>query len=134
MAANEAGAIQSLRTYGSAQTAFSAVNNQSYATLAQLTNVASGGYLDNRWTGNMRFNGYTYTENQAIPGAPAAATSNVPGGFGCKATPTTPDSTGRYDYGIASDQVVRFVGVPGAALPPRCGAAACNAGDAIGKQ
>ena len=34
MAANESGAIQGCRTVGSAEVAFSAVNNQNYATLA----------------------------------------------------------------------------------------------------
>jgi prepilin-type N-terminal cleavage/methylation domain-containing protein len=134
MAANEAAAIQSLRTYGSAQTSFAATNNQMYGTLAELTNGASGEYLDNRWTGSLTFNGYVYAENQPIAGASAASAAPVPDGFGCTATPSGPDSTGRYIYGIASDQVVRFLGVAGAANPPKCGAAPCAAGDPIGKQ
>jgi type IV pilus assembly protein PilA len=133
MAANEAGAIQSLRTFGSAETAFAATNNQMYASIAQLTDVANGGYLDSRWTG-LSFNGYTFAEDQAIAGAPAAATAAAPDGFGCTGTPNTPDSTGRFTYGIASDQVVRFLAVAGAANAPKCGAADCAAGDPIGKQ
>ncbi len=134
MASNEAGALQSLRTYGSAQTAFAATNNQQYGTLAELTDVNSGGYLDNRWLGSVSFNGYTYAEDQAIAGAPLAAAAAVPDGFGCTGTPNMADSTGRYVYGIASDQVVRFLSVPGTANPPLCGAAPCVAGDPIGKQ
>ena len=134
MAANEAAAIQSLRTYGSAQTAFAATNSQMYGTLAQLTDEANGGYLDNRWTDSITFNGYVFEENQAIPGAPAAAAVPAPDGFGCIATPLTPDSTGRYVYGIASDQVVRFLAVAGTANAPMCGGAPCEAGDPIGKQ
>jgi type IV pilus assembly protein PilA len=136
MASNEAAAIQSLRTYGSAQTAFAATNNQLFGTLAELTDVINGGYLDNRWdpAGTLTFNGYVYADDQAIVGPPAAASANVPDGFGCTATPSTADSTGRYVYGIASDQVVRFQAVAGAANAPKCGAAACVAGDPIGKQ
>lgn len=134
MAANEAAAIQSLRTFGSAQTAFAATNNQMYGTLAELTNIASGGYLDNRWTGSLTFNGYVFAENQPIAGASGAAANPVPDGFGCTATPSRPDSTGRYIYGIASDQVVRFLGVAGSADPPLCGGAPCVAGDPVGKQ
>ena len=134
MAANEAAAIQSLRAYGSAQTAFAATNNQMYGTLAQLTDAANGGYLDNRWTGSAAFNGYVYAENQAISGAPEAAAASAPDGFGCTATPLKPGSTGRYIYGIASDQVVRFLGVAGEGAAPMCGAGACAAGDPIGKQ
>ena len=73
MAANEAAAIQSLRTYGSAQIAFAATNNQMYGTLDQLTDAVDGGYLDNRWTGSAAFNGYVFAENQSIAGAPEAA-------------------------------------------------------------
>jgi prepilin-type N-terminal cleavage/methylation domain-containing protein len=136
MAANEAGAVQSLRTYGSAQTAFAATNNQLYGTLAQLTDVVNGGYLDNRWdpAGTLTFNGYLYAVDQAIAGAPGAAAAAVPDGFGCTGTPKTADSTGRYQYGIASDQVVRFLAVSGGANAPKCGAADCVAGDPIGKQ
>jgi prepilin-type N-terminal cleavage/methylation domain-containing protein len=134
MAANEAGAIQSLRTYGSAQTAFAATNNQLYGTFAQLTDVNTGAYLDSRWIG-LSFNGYTFAEDQQIAGAPLAATAAVAaGGFGCTGTPTNPDSSGRFIYGIASDQVVRFLNVAGSAPFPKCGAADCDPGDPIGKQ
>jgi hypothetical protein len=121
-----------LRAYGSAQAAFAATNNQFYGTLAQLTDAGNGGYLDSRWTGSAAFNGYVFSENQAIPGAPGTAAAPAPEGFGCIATPTRPDSTGRYVYGIASDQVVRFIAVAGTADAPACGSAACAAGNPIG--
>jgi type II secretory pathway pseudopilin PulG len=133
MAANETAAIQSLRTYGSAQAAFAATNNQMYGTLAQLTDAGNGGYLDNRWAESAAFNGYIFSENQAIPGAPGTAADPAPEGFGCLATPVRPDSTGRYIYGIASDQVVRFIAVAGTASAPACGSAPCAAGSPIGK-
>ena len=133
MAANEASAIQSCRTYGSAQTAYAAVNNQMYGTIAQLTDVNAGSYLDSRWTTGT-FNGYTFADGQTVTGAPAAATAAVPNGFGLTGTPTGAASTGRYIYGIASDQVVRYEGVVGGATPPMCGAAACAAGNPIGTQ
>jgi type IV pilus assembly protein PilA len=130
MAANEAGAIQGCRTIGSAEVAYAAVNNQQYAAIANLTNAATGGFLDTRFNGS--FNGYAYTAG-AVAGAPAAATAAIPAGFAFTATPATVDSTGRYTYGIAADQVVRYLAT-GAAPAPMCGAAACAGGDPIGKQ
>jgi prepilin-type N-terminal cleavage/methylation domain-containing protein len=132
MAANEAGAVQSLRTYGSAQTAFAATNNQQYGTIAELTDATNGAYLDSRWVG-LSFNGYTYAADQPVVGAPAAAAQAVPAGFGVTATPNTADSSGRYVYAIASDQVVRYEGPAGSAPAAKCGAADCTAGDPIGK-
>ncbi len=131
MAANEASAIEGCRTVGSAQVAFAAVNNQMYTTLTILTSTVNGAYLDSRFTG--AFNGFRYADGQTVAGAPAAATTAVPGGFGVTATPTTADSTGRYVYGIAADQVVRYQSVAGTAQPPVCGAAPCASGDPIGK-
>ncbi len=131
MAANEAGAIQACRTIGSAEIAYAAVNNQQYTNLATLTSTTAGGFLDSRFTG--AFNGYSFTENATITGAPAAATTAVPAGFGFQANPTTPDSTGRYSYGIAADQVVRYMGEAGEAPPAKCGADDCAPGDPIGK-
>jgi type IV pilus assembly protein PilA len=128
MAANEAGAIQGCRTIGSAEVAYAAVNNQMYTNLATLTNTASGGYLDARFTGN--FNGYGYATG-TVAGAPAAATAALPNGFTWVATPATAGSTGRYSYGIAADQVVRYLaGTPA----PMCGTSACAAGAGIGTQ
>ena len=123
MAANEAGAIQGCRTAGSAEAAFAAVNNQTYTTLA---NLVAGGYLDSRF--NASFNGYAYADGKTIN---QTTTSGV-GGFGIEGTPTAADSTGRYIYGIAADQVVRYEGLAGSATAPKCGTNTCNAGDPIG--
>jgi type IV pilus assembly protein PilA len=124
MAANESGSIQGCRTVGSAEVAYSAVNNQSYATLA---NLQAGGFVDSRFTGANGFNGYIYAD-AAVNNGPVA-----PGGFCVTATPSTPDSTGRYTYGINADQIVRFIAVAGTAAAPKCGAANCAANDPIGK-
>jgi len=123
MAANESGAIQGLRTVGSAEVAYSAINNQSYGTLATLV---TAGNLDSRFTSTGGFNGYTYAD-AAVNSGPVA-----PGGFGVTSTPSTADSTGRYIYGINADQIVRYVGLAGSAQVPKCGAAACAANSAIG--
>jgi len=131
MAANEAGAIQGCRTIGSAEVAYAAVNNQQYATIATLTSTAAGGFLDTRFNGS--FNGYSYA-NGAVAGAPAAATAAVPNGFTWVATPVTAGSTGRYTYGIAADQVVRYLSAVGGAPAAKCGAADCVAGSPIGSQ
>jgi len=48
------------------------------------------------------------------------------------ASPLTAGSTGRYDYGISADQVVRYMGMDGATVEAMCGASACAAGDPIG--
>jgi type IV pilus assembly protein PilA len=132
MAANEAGAVQGCRTVGSAEVAYAAVNNQMYTNFTTLTNSVNGSYLDSRYTGN--FNGYSYAEDQAVSGASTTASAVVPNGFGVVATPTNPDSNGRFIYGIAADQVVRFQTVAGGADAPLCGTAACASGDPIGKQ
>jgi type IV pilus assembly protein PilA len=131
MAANEAGAIQGCRTIGSAEVAYAAVNNQQYADMDTLTNAASGGFLDTRFSS--AFNGYSYAAD-TVDGAPDAATAALPAGFAFLATPSTADSTGRFKYGIAADQVVRYEGAAGDAPEAKCGASDCAAGDPIGKQ
>ncbi len=132
MAANEAGAIQGCRTIGSAEVAYAAVNNQMYTDLTTLTDTSNGGFLDERY--NSAFNGYHYSALDTVTGAPAAASAALPDGFGFQAQPNTADSTGRYDYGIAGDQVVRYLAVSGDADAPKCGTADCEAGDPIGTQ
>jgi type IV pilus assembly protein PilA len=123
MAANESGAIQGCRTVGSAEVAYSAVNNQNYAALALLQ---AGGFVDSRFTSANGFNGYIYAD-AAVNGAAVA-----PGGFGVTATPATAASTGRYVYGINADTIVRYVAAVGGAAAPKCGAADCAANDPIG--
>jgi prepilin-type N-terminal cleavage/methylation domain-containing protein len=131
MAANEAGAIQGCRTVGSAEVAYAAVNNQMYTDLTTLTSTASGGFLDSRFTGG--FNGYGYATG-TVAQAPTAAAAALPDGFQWVATPTTGGSTGRYSYGIAADQVVRYLAASSGAPAPKCGTSDCAAGDPIGKQ
>ena len=128
MSANEAGAIQGCRTIGSAEVAYAAVNNQMYTTLVTLCDPNLGAFLDARFNGGT-FNGYTYAAG-LLGGAVPAAVATLPNGFGFEGTPAAADSTGRYIYGIASDQVVRFVGVAGAAPAPT----GLGPGDPIGKQ
>lgn len=115
-AANEAGAIQGCRTIGSAEIAYSATQNQQYSDLATL---ATGNFLDSRFTTGM--NGYTYAALADVTGT--TADGALPGAFGFSATPGT--GAGRYTYGIAPDQVVRW---QGSTLPT-----GVTAGDPIGK-
>ena len=128
MAANETGAIAGLRTIGSAQVAYSAVNNGMYGTIVDLVNNNN---IDTRFS--TQFNGYGYLGGVVI-GAPAGgfttATAGVINGF--TTTPVTPGSTGRFDYGMGSDLVVRLQVVHGAAPAPMCGTVACVPGDPIG--
>ncbi len=126
MAANEAGAVEGVRTIGSAEAAYAAVNNQQYAALQTLVD---GTFLDTRYAdASAGFNGYKYAAG-TVTGAPAAATAALPNGFAFTGTPITADSTGCFIYGIAADQVVRFVNVAGTASAP----AGMSAGDPIGK-
>jgi prepilin-type N-terminal cleavage/methylation domain-containing protein len=120
MAANESGAIQGCRTVGSAEIAYAAVNNQQYVVIDTLV---TGSYLDSRFNSG-GLNGYTYAAG-TVTGAPAAATAALPAGFAFLASPATAGSTGRYTYGIAADQVVRYIGTP---IPT-----GVTAGDPIGK-
>ena len=113
MAANEASAIQGCRTVGSAEVAYSAVNNQAYASLDDLV---TGKFLDERFTNPEGFNGYVYEDGAALA---------LPGVFEYASNPKTTDSTGRYNYTISVDQVVRYGDQP---------ATGNSAGDAIGQQ
>jgi type IV pilus assembly protein PilA len=126
MAANESSAIQGLRTVGSAEVAYAAVNNQSYADLATLSGQ---NFLDSRYTGN-GFNGYSFA-----PGAVTNGTIFDANIAGFLAQPLTPGSSGRYDYGISADQVVRYMGLnagSSSATDAMCGTSVCGAGDPIG--
>ncbi|MEJ2109846.1 MAG: prepilin-type N-terminal cleavage/methylation domain-containing protein [Acidobacteriota bacterium] len=126
MAANESGAIQGCRTVGSAEMAFASVNNQTFTTLQALVD---GGYLDSRFgSGATGFNGYNYAEGNTVTGATNFdATIQA-----VLATPLNADSSGRYNYGIGADQVVRYMGVAGGADPAKCGVQDCVNGDPIG--
>ncbi len=120
-AANEAAAIEGCRTIASAEISYASTNNQQYTDLATLV---AGNYLDSRFGSSGAINGYTYTTGDVLgttlDGAPPAS-------FGFIATPTL--GMGRFLYGIAPDQVVRFQGaVAGWSLPT-----GVVAGDPIGK-
>jgi prepilin-type N-terminal cleavage/methylation domain-containing protein len=126
MAANEATSIQSLRTVGSAEIAYAATQNQQYT---DMTSLVAGGYLDSRFTGTGYINGFTYTPtcDDTITGAPLTGALTPPTNFGVLATPNT--GLGRYTYGIAPDQVVRFEGVAAGSTYP----AGSSEGSPIGK-
>jgi len=128
MAANESSAIQGVRTIGSAEVAYAAVNNQTYTDLATLV---TNGNLDSRFDpASGGLNGYTY----AASADASLGNTTVPDGFGFMADPQP--SKGRYDYGIGPDQVVRYLGVstnaPNGTVAAMCGAQACTSGDPIG--
>jgi hypothetical protein len=106
---------------GSAEIAYAAVNNQSYT---DLTTLVSGNYLDGRFTNTNGFNGYTYASGTVISGVGVGA---PPDGFEFLATPRS--GGGRYEYGIAPDQVVRYISATSGAAAP----AGLNPGDPIGK-
>jgi len=128
MATNEAAAIQACRTIGTAEIAFAAVNNQVYTDLTTLT---AQNFLDARFTGGI--NGYQFAAGTVTSGVGAGA---LPTGFEFVATATT--GAGRYDYGIAPDQVVRFLGVSaqapaGTVIPVDGSGNPMAVGDPIGK-
>jgi|WetSurMetagenome_2_1015567.scaffolds.fasta_scaffold26433_2 prepilin-type N-terminal cleavage/methylation domain-containing protein len=128
MAANEAGAIQGLRTVGSAEIAYAATNNQMFVDLPSL--IAQN-FLDSRYTNGI--DGYTYADTDVTTDTAvtfAATTAAGTANFAVVATPLA--NMGRFDYGIATDQVVRYIGVnanaaAGTALP-----AGAVAGSGIG--
>ena len=121
-AANEASATQGCRTIGSAEIAFSATNNQQYT---DVTSLVSGNFLDARFSSTGSINGYTYASGDVLGTTMDGA---APTSFGFIATPSG-SGNGRFLYGIAPDQVVRFQGAAsGSTLP-----SGVTAGDPIGK-
>jgi len=123
MAANESGAIQGCRTVGSAEVAYAAVNNANYASLEDLR---TAGFVDSRFT-DTGFNGYGY-EDGAVNGVSTFGGDD----FAVQATPGSPDKSGRYVYGISTDQIVRYIEAAGTADPPSCGSGPCTGGEPIG--
>ncbi len=121
-AANEAGGIQGCRTIGSAEIAFAATNNQNFT---DLTSLCAGAFLDSRFSTSDTnpINGYSY----ATADVPGITGGTVPNGFEFVASPA--QNMGRYAYGIAPDQVVRWV----SAVPPAVFPTGTSAGDPIGK-
>jgi type IV pilus assembly protein PilA len=129
MAANEASAIQGLRTIGSAEIAWASTANQTFDTISVLI---TNKFLDGRFTNGI--DGYTYLEgNVAANNAQAASYAATTAGssdFGVIATPSVGGSTGRFLYGIGTDQVVRYEGKAGGYTGPDPGG--LTAGDGIG--
>jgi len=128
MAANEAGGIQGCRTAGSAEVAYASTNNAQYTLLQTLVD---GNFLDSRFVNPNGFNGYTYVDDGAIVFDPAP-TIAIPitladGGFGIVGAPLNAGGA-RYTYGIAPDQVVRYLD-SNTGTPPL----GLVAGNAIGK-
>src|SRR5205809_7906307 len=126
MAPDDATAVLPLRTVGSAELAFSATQNQQYT---HMTSLVGGNYLDSRFTGTGYINGFTYTPacDDTVTGAPVTGALTPPTSFGVLATPNT--GLGRYTYGIAPDQVVRFEGVASGTFYP----AGSSLGSPLGK-
>ena len=124
MAANEASAITGLRAVSSAEVCFSATHNQQYTNLSSLV---AGEYLDSRFSSAGYINGYTYTADAdaTVTGAPTSG--GPPSNFGVLAEPKS--GAGRYTYGIALDQVIRFEDVVSPATYPT----GASTGSPIGK-
>jgi prepilin-type N-terminal cleavage/methylation domain-containing protein len=103
--ANEASAIQALRTLGSAEIAFAATANQQYATMA---NLVAGSFVDSRFVVGATIGGYQYGEGAQIndPTTNALVGGAAPPLFGFTATHQA--GVSRYDYEIGVDQVVRW--------------------------
>ena len=122
MAANEAAGMQGCRTLGSAEIAYAATNNQAYTDIATLV---TGNFIDTRFNNANGFNGYIYAAAANIIGTTLAGAP--PDSFGFTATPS--GTNGRYSYGIAPDQVVRFQATFNGAPNP----IGLQPGDPIGK-
>jgi prepilin-type N-terminal cleavage/methylation domain-containing protein len=125
MAANEAGAIQGCRTIGSAQIAFWALNSH----YAQLPDLSKGSFLDSQFTDQRGLNGYLYQDDMVNKVTCAESGCDD---FGVVAVPIKADDTGRFKYGISTDQVVRYKGAAGRSSDLLCGEIACADDDPIG--
>jgi len=113
MAANETSAITSLRLISSAQLAYATVHGGVFTNLNGLANV---GELDARFKKGGNINGYEFEEVGAgeITGTHSATTSHVfiSGVGGWVAKPVNYGSTGRYNYGMGTDFVIRYQDKP----------------------
>lgn len=123
IAANQAGAVGTLRTISSAEQTFSSTYNDGFTlTLAQLggpagsnTCPASGLIDEVLSTAPYKKGGYTYTFTangtpQLAAGIPAACGASGDTGFSVTAQPTTANSTGIASYCIDETGVVRVDG------------------------
>jgi prepilin-type N-terminal cleavage/methylation domain-containing protein len=123
IAANQAGAVGTLRTISSAEQTFSSTFNDGFTlTLAQLGGPAgsntcpAAGLIDEVLsTAPYKKGGYTYTFTnngtaQLAAGIPPACGASGDTGFSVTAQPTTPNSTGIASYCIDETGVVRSDG------------------------
>ena len=107
MAANEASAVSALRSISSAQINRLARVNAN-GTLSQLVNE---GLLDSRFNTGGTVNGYTIAEGTiAVPTLPTPLTGRtfLTGVSSYTAAPTVSNSTGRYNYIMGVDLVIRY--------------------------
>ena len=107
MAANETSAIAALRAIGSAQVAYSSVAGE----FTSYTALAATGQIDDRFRSGGTISGYEFGVNTggSRPSAINSAAAFVSGESAYQATPVTLGSTGRYDYIMWTDFVVRYL-------------------------
>ncbi len=130
IAANQAGAVGTLRTISSAEQTFSSTYNDGFTlTLAQLGGPAgsntcpAAGLIDEVLSAGVK-GGYTYTFTangtaQLAAGIPVACGTSGDTGFSVTAQPTTAGSTGISSYCIDESGVVRTDGA-GSLIPAPC--------------
>jgi type IV pilus assembly protein PilA len=132
IAANQAGAVGTLRTISSAEQTFSSTYNDGFTlTLAQLggpvgsKTCPNAGLIDEVLsTAPFQKGGYKYTFTpngtvQLTAGIPASCGVSGDTGFSVTATPVTANSTGIASYCIDETGVVR-VDAAGSAIPAPC--------------
>jgi type IV pilus assembly protein PilA len=135
IAANQASAVQALRTMTSAEQTFSSTYNDGYTlTLAQLggpvgsSNCTNAGLIDEILsTPPNQKSGYTYTFTpNGIPtlssGIPAACGASGDSGYTIDATPLRLGSTGTTSYCVDETGVIR-VNAGGVIIPAPCSTA-----------
>lgn len=132
IAANQASAVQTLRTMTSAEQTFSSTYNDGFTlTLAQLggppgsSTCANAGMIDEILsTPPNQKEGYTYTFTPSgtpalTAGVPAACGSSGDTGYSISATPTTAGSTGTASYCVDDTGVIR-VNAAGVVIAAPC--------------
>ena len=134
MAANEASAISGLRAIASAQMNYSVHNADLYGTMQDLTD---GGYLDKRFLPGGMVNGYEFTEritpitDSAEPSR-AFTNDGTNDIYGYDAKAATPNTTGRQNYVLGADFVIRYDTIHSTKNKPQCGGKDCEPGDPVG--
>ena len=121
MAANETSAIAALRLVGSAQVAYMTTVGE-YTSLNAL---ASMGHIDDRFKSGGTISGYSITFAATGPSSQPSSVVFISGEGAYQADPVTPGSSGRYDYIMGPDFVVRYKSL----VPTQNG---INPGDPVG--